>query len=140
MQTVFGYALSMLAEKSVSGRRAITREDVERVLGLQLCLDGPEQVKQASIYRFNLVGAKITKYVVDLSKGARQMRPFVPEDRVETFSSMDIVERKGPFRCKGLLSARKGWAREQCRTRNKDTQPQKLTTAEFSFRQVRTDF
>jgi hypothetical protein len=114
---VTGHAGRAAAEHGVGAGRTVGGDDVDRLLAVDVAVDLPEDVEQATIHLGLFLAAPVAEEVVELLQRLFVIAPVALEGNGEVFAGMGVVEGEGAGLVQGGGVADRSGSREeqQCR-------------------------
>ena len=114
MLAVARHAGRAAAEHGVGGGGAVGGDDIDRLLAVDVAVDFPEDVEQATIHLGLFLAAPVAKEVIELLQRVFVVAPVALEGDGKVFAGMGVVEGEGA----GLVAGggvldRSGSAEEQ---------------------------
>ena len=111
-----GYAGGTAAEHGVGGGRTVGGDDLDRLLAVDVAVDFPEDVEQATIHRGLVLAAPVAEKVIELLQRVFVVAAVTLEGDGEIFVGMGVVEREGAgFVQRGRVVDRSGSGKQQQR-------------------------
>ena len=104
------------AEHGVGGGGAIGGDDLDRLLAVDVAVDFPEDVEEATIHRGLFLAAPVAEEVIELFQAFFVVAPVALEGDGQVFVGMSMVEGKGAGVAeRGRIMDRSGAGKQQQR-------------------------
>ena len=102
------------AEHGVGGRGTVGRDDLDRLLAVDVAVNLPQDVEQVTIHRGRFLAAPVAEEVIEFLQRFFVVAPVALESDGEVFVGMGVVEGKGAgFVQRGRVMHRPGSGKEQ---------------------------